>query len=124
MDHGSKYLLLDEKWWDIEKFSACLDNGSSIGYVRRFFVLQLSTMKMLKNLILVLPRASFFLFNSSISIFPSNSLPEDGTVVRRLFHLDPETGVLSTKVKLDREERSNYTLIVDVADLGSPPQQV
>ena len=45
-------------------------------------------------------------------------------MVRRLFHLDPETGVLSTKVKLDREERSNYTLIVDVADLGSPPQQV
>ena len=57
-------------------------------------------------------------------VFPINSLPEDGTVVRRIFHLDPETGVLSTKVKLDREERSNYTLIVDVADLGSPPQQV
>lgn len=27
------------------------------------------------------------------------------------------------KVKLDREERQNYTLIVDVSDLGSPPQQ-
>ena len=26
-------------------------------------------------------------------------------------------------MKLDREERSNYTLIVDVSDLGSPPQQ-
>ena len=51
------------------------------------------------------------------------SLPEDGTVIRRLFHLDPESGVLSTKVKLDREERSNYTLILDVSDLGSPPQQ-
>ena len=34
------------------------------------------------------------------------SLPEDGTIIRRLFHLDPESGVLSTKVKLDREERS------------------
>ena len=74
--------------------------------------------------ILVVPRSGFFLFNSLIFVFPINSLPEDGTVVRRLFHLDPETGVLSTKVKLDREERSNYTLIVDVADLGSPPQQV
>ena len=27
------------------------------------------------------------------------------------------------KVKLDREERSNYTLIIDVSDLGSPQQQ-
>ena len=51
------------------------------------------------------------------------SLPEDGTIIRRLFQLDPESGVLSTKVKLDREERSNYTLILDVSDLGSPPQQ-
>ena len=27
------------------------------------------------------------------------------------------------QVKLDREERSNYTLIIDVSDLGSPQQQ-
>ena len=51
------------------------------------------------------------------------SLPDDGTVARRLFALDPVTGVLSTRVKLDREERDQYTLILDVADLGSPPQQ-
>ena len=30
---------------------------------------------------------------------------------------------MSTKVKLDREERQNYTLILDIEDLGSPPQQ-
>ena len=27
------------------------------------------------------------------------------------------------QVKLDRENRANYTLILDVSDLGSPPQQ-
>ena len=51
------------------------------------------------------------------------SLPDDGTIVRKLFQIDPVTGILSTKVKLDREERQNYTLILDISDLGSPPQQ-
>lgn len=51
------------------------------------------------------------------------SLPDDGTIARKLFQIDAETGVLSTKVKLDREERQNYTLILDISDLGSPPQQ-
>ena len=51
------------------------------------------------------------------------SLPDDGTIIRKLFQIDPETGILSTKVKLDREERQNYTLILDISDLGSPPQQ-
>ncbi len=31
------------------------------------------------------------------------SLPEDGTIIRKLFQIHPETGVISTKVKLDRE---------------------
>jgi len=31
--------------------------------------------------------------------------------------------LIDLKVKLDREERSNYTLIIDVSDLGSPQQQ-
>ena len=44
-------------------------------------------------------------------------------IVRKLFQINPETGILSTKVKLDREERQNYTLILDIEDLGSPPQQ-
>ena len=51
------------------------------------------------------------------------SLPDDGTIIRKLFQIDPETGILSTKIKLDREERQNYTLILDISDLGSPPQQ-
>ncbi len=51
------------------------------------------------------------------------SLPDDGTIIRKLFQIHPVTGILSTKVKLDRETRQNYTLILDVADLGSPPQQ-
>ena len=50
-------------------------------------------------------------------------MPDDGTIIRKLFQIDPETGILSTKVKLDREERQNYTLILDISDLGSPPQQ-
>ena len=50
-------------------------------------------------------------------------MPDDGTIVRKLFQIDPETGILSTKIKLDREERQNYTLILDISDLGSPPQQ-
>ena len=51
------------------------------------------------------------------------SLPDDGTIIRKLFQIHPETGILSTKVKLDREERQNYTLILDISDLGSPAQQ-
>jgi hypothetical protein len=51
------------------------------------------------------------------------SLPDDGTIIRKLFQINPVTGVLSTKVKLDRETRQNYTLILNIADLGSPPQQ-
>ena len=50
-------------------------------------------------------------------------MPDDGTIIRKLFQIDPETGILSTKIKLDREERQNYTLILDISDLGSPPQQ-
>ena len=51
------------------------------------------------------------------------SLPDDGTIVRKLFQIDPVTGILTTRVKLDREEREEYTLILNVNDLGSPPQQ-
>jgi hypothetical protein len=31
--------------------------------------------------------------------------------------------IFCKQVKLDRENRANYTLILDVSDLGSPPQQ-
>ena len=73
------------------------------------------------------------------------SLPDDGTIIRKLFQLDPGSGVLTTKVRhmilgwrhrnqflkpprpfqvrLDREERDEYTLILTASDLGSPPQQ-
>ncbi len=51
------------------------------------------------------------------------SLPDDGTVVTKLFRIHPETGVVSTRVRLDREERDEYTLILNAHDLGSPPQQ-
>ena len=27
--HGSKYLLVSENWWDVEKISSRLDNGNS-----------------------------------------------------------------------------------------------
>ena len=51
------------------------------------------------------------------------SLPDDGTIIRKLFQLDPVSGVLSTRVRLDREEREEYTVILTVSDLGSPPQE-
>lgn len=51
------------------------------------------------------------------------SLPDDGTIIRKLFQIDPNNGIISTRVSLDREERSDYTLIIDIHDLGSPPQQ-
>jgi hypothetical protein len=51
------------------------------------------------------------------------SLPDDGTIVRKLFQIDAESGVLTTRVRLDREDRDEYTLILTVSDLGSPPQQ-
>ena len=33
LHHGSKYLPLDEKWWDFKKISVCLDNGISTLYM-------------------------------------------------------------------------------------------
>ena len=51
------------------------------------------------------------------------SFPDDGTIVRKLFDIDPNTGLITTRVKLDREERDQYTLILEARDLGSPVQQ-
>ena len=51
------------------------------------------------------------------------SFPDDGTIVRKLFDIDPNTGLITTRVKLDREERDEYTLILEARDLGSPVQQ-
>eukprot|EP00096_Caligus_rogercresseyi_P014673 TRINITY_DN7189_c0_g1_i1.p1 TRINITY_DN7189_c0_g1~~TRINITY_DN7189_c0_g1_i1.p1 ORF type:complete len:1289 (-),score=408.11 TRINITY_DN7189_c0_g1_i1:505-4371(-) len=50
------------------------------------------------------------------------SLPNDGSVIRRLFSIHPVSGLLSTSDKLDREERSNYTIILEAKDLGTPSQ--
>ena len=51
------------------------------------------------------------------------SFPDDGTIVRKLFEIDPNTGLITTRVALDREERDQYTLIVEAKDLGNPVQQ-
>jgi len=51
------------------------------------------------------------------------SFPDDGTIVRKLFQIDPNTGLITTKVALDREERDKYTLILEARDLGTPVQQ-
>ncbi|CAB0037958.1 unnamed protein product [Trichogramma brassicae] len=39
------------------------------------------------------------------------------------FHIDPRTGLITSRVPLDREEKENYTLILVAQDLGEPPQQ-
>jgi len=51
------------------------------------------------------------------------SFPDDGTIVRKLFQIDPNSGLITTKVALDREEREEYTLILEARDLGNPVQQ-
>lgn len=38
------------------------------------------------------------------------------------FEINPLTGVLSTVRSLDRETKSNYTLVIRASDLGVPPQ--
>ncbi|KAG8429145.1 hypothetical protein GDO86_018195, partial [Hymenochirus boettgeri] len=45
-----------------------------------------------------------------------------GGVTGEEFALDPETGVLTTKVQLDREQKDLYRLIVYARDGGSPPR--
>ena len=51
------------------------------------------------------------------------SFPDDGTIVGKLFKIDPNKGLITTKVALDREERDQYTLILEAKDLGNPVQQ-
>merc|ERR1719507_432700 len=48
------------------------------------------------------------------------SFPDDGTIVRKLFQIDSNSGLITTRVSLDREEREEYTLIVEAQDLGNP----
>ena len=51
------------------------------------------------------------------------SFPDDGTIVRKLFQIDSNSGLITTRVSLDREEREEYTLIVEARDLGNPVQE-
>jgi len=51
------------------------------------------------------------------------SFPDDGTIVRKLFHIDSNSGLITTRVSLDREERDEYTLILEARDLGNPVQE-
>ena len=41
----------------------------------------------------------------------------------KLFQIDANTGLITTRVALDREERDQYTLILEAKDLGNPVQQ-
>ncbi|CAB4057546.1 unnamed protein product [Lepeophtheirus salmonis] len=50
------------------------------------------------------------------------SLPHDGSIINQLFQIHPESGLLTTIDKLDREERGYYTLILEAKDLGTPSQ--
>lgn len=51
------------------------------------------------------------------------SFPDDGSIIRKLFAIDPNNGLITTKVPLDREERVSYILILEARDLGNPVQQ-
>ena len=51
------------------------------------------------------------------------SFPDDGSIVRKLFSIDPNSGLITTRVPLDREERVKYILIIEAKDLGKPTQQ-
>jgi hypothetical protein len=51
------------------------------------------------------------------------SFPDDGTIVRKLFQIDSNSGLITTRVSLDREEREDYTLILEARDLGNPVQE-
>lgn len=39
-----------------------------------------------------------------------------------VFEIDPTTGMITTRVELDREVRAQYTVVVVAQDLGRPPQ--
>ncbi|KDR10809.1 Cadherin-23 [Zootermopsis nevadensis] len=39
------------------------------------------------------------------------------------FNIDDDTGLISTRLLLDREQKENYSLIVVIQDHGDPPQQ-
>ncbi|XP_037778261.1 cadherin-23-like [Penaeus monodon] len=39
-----------------------------------------------------------------------------------VFEIDPTTGIITTRVALDREQRAQYTVVVVAQDLGRPPQ--
>nr|XP_032511121.1 cadherin-23 isoform X1 [Danaus plexippus plexippus] len=41
----------------------------------------------------------------------------------KIFSIDPDSGLLTTRQMLDRESKATYTLVLVVSDHGSPPQQ-
>ena len=51
------------------------------------------------------------------------SFPDDGSIVRKFFQIDSNSGLITTRVPLDREEREEYTLILEARDLGNPVQE-
>lgn len=50
------------------------------------------------------------------SIQPSNS-------DAKMFTIDPQSGLITTRQSLDRERKDSYTLVLLVIDRGQPPQQ-
>ena len=51
------------------------------------------------------------------------SFPDDGSIVHQLFSIHPSSGLITTIAALDREMRSDYSLTIQVRDLGTPVQQ-
>ena len=51
------------------------------------------------------------------------SFPDDGSIIHQLFKINPNTGLITTLAALDRETRSEFSLIIEVRDLGTPVQQ-
>jgi Cadherin domain len=47
---------------------------------------------------------------------------QEDIIDAKSFRIDPNTGLITTLVPLDRETKDSYKIIVEVADMGSPPQ--
>jgi hypothetical protein len=46
-----------------------------------------------------------------------------GKIFTCVSYSDGDTGLISTRLLLDREQKENYTLIIVIEDHGDPPQQ-
>lgn len=49
---------------------------------------------------------------------------QENTLDASAFRIDPDTGLITTMILLDREEKDRYKIILEVSDNGEPRQSV